>query len=244
MAGLVQYTGSIAIGGRAVDGVPAHKREVGLMFQDDLLFPHLDVAANVGFGSGGRRVEEMLELVGLPGFASRRVETLSGGQAQRVALARALAANPRVLLLDEPFGALDAVLKAALTLDVRAVLKGSTVLTVTHDRAEAFTMGDRIAILRQGRLVQVGTPDELWRNPADDYVARLVGLSVIDGQAFAPGDLVVDAEGPWEVIVTGRTFRAGEYVVTGVRDDTTITFLSPDAPAIGERLRLRATPAS
>src|SRR5690606_29807193 len=120
----------------------------------------------------------VLDLVGLTGFGPRAVDTLSGGQAQRVALARALAPRPRMLLLDEPFGALDAVLKAQLVLDVQRVLRdlGVTVLAVTHDRQEAFTLADRVAVLRAGRIVQVGTADELWNHPVDVYVARLVGL--------------------------------------------------------------------
>src|SRR5690606_23580733 len=161
----------IEVAGKSMAGVPPHRRGIGMMFQDDLLFPHLDVAANVGFGldpPDGQRVSAMLELVGLAGFGTRRVDTLSGGQAQRVALARALAPQPRLLLLDEPFGALDVVLKAGLVLDVQRVLRelGMTVLAVTHDRQEAFTLADRVAVLREGRLAQVGTPDELWNDPA------------------------------------------------------------------------------
>ena len=240
VAGLVPYTGSVVIDEKSVDGIPAHRRGVGLMFQDDLLFPHLHVAGNVGFGSAGQRVPEMLDLVGLPGFERRRIETLSGGQAQRVALARALAPNPRVLLLDEPFGALDVVLKAQLTLDVQRVLRaaGVTVLAVTHDRNEAFTLADRVAILRDGRLVQVATPDTLWREPADEYVAGLVGLSVIDGQAYAPENLIV-GDGPWEVTVTGRTYQAGRYLVTGTLADRVVRFVSATALEPGEVVRLR-----
>lgn len=238
VAGLVPYTGSVVIDEKSVDGIPAHRRGVGLMFQDDLLFPHLHVAGNVGFGSAGQRVPEMLDLVGLPGFERRRIETLSGGQAQRVALARALAPNPRVLLLDEPFGALDVVLKAQLTLDVQRVLRAVTVLAVTHDRNEAFTIGDRVAILREGRLVQVATPDEMWRNPADEYVAGLVGLSVIDGRVYAPENLIV-GDGPWEVTVTGRTYQAGRYLVTGTLADRVVRFVSATALEPGEVVRLR-----
>lgn len=246
VAGLVDYTGTVSIAGANVDEVPAHRRTVGMMFQDDLLFGHLDVAGNVGFGTGGRRVPEMLELVGLAGYETRRVETLSGGQAQRVALARALAPAPRVLLLDEPFGALDVVLKASLVLEVQRVLRSQsmTVLAVTHDRNEAFTLADRVAILRDGRLVQVGSPDELWRYPVDDYVARLVGLSVLDGAHYAPADLTPTSHGPWALTVTGRTFRAGRYLVTGDVAGTSVMYLDDSAPPVGQVVRIGVRPGT
>lgn len=240
VAGLVDYTGSVSIAGANVDAVPAHRRTVGMMFQDDLLFGHLDVAGNVGFGSGGERVTEMLDLVGLTGYEARRVETLSGGQAQRVALARALAPAPRVLLLDEPFGALDVVLKASLVLEVQKVLRSQqmTVLAVTHDRHEAFTLADRVAILREGRLVQVGSPDQLWRDPVDDYVAGLVGLSVIDGAAYDPQALTPASDGPWALTVTGRTFSAGRYLISGLVGTQSAMYVSDVAPAVGEVVRI------
>lgn len=242
VAGLVPYGGSISIGSDSVDGLPAHRRNVGMMFQDDLLFTHLDVAGNVGFGTGGQRVAQMLDLVGLAGFEKRSVATLSGGQAQRVALARALAPAPRVLLLDEPFGALDVVLKTSLVLEVQQVLRSqqATVLAVTHDRHEAFTLADRVAILRDGGLVQVGTPDELWGAPADAYVAELVGLSVIEGRAYAPTDLVVDPAGLWSVQVTGRTFSGGAYLVSAAYGQANVTFAAQVPPGVGQTVRLRA----
>lgn len=245
VAGLVPYAGHIAVDGRSVDGVPTHKRAVGMMFQDDLLFPHLDVAANVGFGLrpvDARRVEELLDLVGLGDLASRDVATLSGGQAQRVALARALAPAPAVLLLDEPFGALDVVGKAALVLDVQRLLRDQamTVLAVTHDRHEAFTLADRVAVLREGRLVQVDTPDRLWHAPVDDYVARLVGLSVLDGVAYPPEQLYDVADGPWMMTVTGRSFQAGRYLVSGSVKGETVSYTcdAADLPAVGQTVRL------
>lgn len=243
VAGLVAYSGLIEIAGVSIDGVPTHKRGVGMMFQDDLLFGHLDVAGNVGFGlrpADPERVRQMLELVGLPDFGARAVDTLSGGQAQRVALARALAPAPRVLLLDEPFAALDGVLKASVVRDVQAVLRGQglTVLAVTHDRQEAFTLADRVAILRAGRVVQIATPDQLWVAPADDYVARLVGLSVIDGSAYAPDQLVVQPDGPWAFTVTGRTFTSGAYLVSGTVAGEPVTYMAADVPELGAAIRL------
>jgi thiamine transport system ATP-binding protein len=245
VAGLVDHTGSIAVAGRSLAGVPAHRRGVGMMFQDDLLFPHLDVASNVGFGLRGKdpqRVAEMLELVGLAGYGHRDVATLSGGQAQRVALARALAPEPDVLLLDEPFGALDVVLKAQLVLEVQRVLRdrGVTVLAVTHDRHEAFTMADRVAVLRVGELLQVATADELWNKPVDAYVARLVGLSVLDGVAHPPEELHITAHGRWACRVTGRTFIDGRYLVSGVVDGQSVTFVAGarSLPAVGQTVRI------
>lgn len=230
IAGLVHHEGHVMVGQSAVDGLPADKRGVGMMFQDGLLFPHLDVAANVGFGVrplDSRRVDHMLELVGLAGFGPRRVDTLSGGQAQRVALARALAPNPQVLLLDEPFGALDAVLKAELVLDVQLLLReaGVTVLAVTHDRHEAFTLADRVAVLREGRLVQVATPAQLWRHPVDGYVARLVGLSVLEEIAYPPDGLRNTVDGRWQLCVTGHAFSAGHYLVSGSVSGSPVTYV-------------------
>ncbi len=243
VAGLVPAAGVIEVGGSSMEGVPPHRRGVGMMFQHDLLFPHLDVAGNVGFGlrpADPQQVAQMLELVGLAGFGSREVDTLSGGQAQRVALARALAPQPRVLLLDEPFGALDVVLKGGLVLEVQEVLRelGMTVLAVTHDRQEAFTLADRVAVLRDGRIVQVGTPDELWNEPADTYVARLVGLSVIDGRAYRPEDILAAIDGPWPAVVTGSTFRDGHYLVSARVAEQSVVFVSELALETGARVQL------
>jgi len=180
--------GAVELAGRDLTDVPPHRRGIGLMFQDDALFPHRDVGGNVAFGpriarapraAVERRVAELLELVGLPGFARRSVATLSGGERQRVALARALAPGPQVLLLDEPFSSLDAQLRGRLLADLRALFAGLglTVVYVTHDVAEAFTLGHRVAVMRAGRVVQAATPDELWSRPADDWVARFLGLA-------------------------------------------------------------------
>ena len=243
VAGLVPAEGVIEVDGVSMAGVPPHRRGVGMMFQHDLLFPHLDVAGNVGFGlrrADPRRVDEMLELVGLTGFGPRSTDTLSGGQAQRVALARALAPQPRVLLLDEPFGALDAVLKAELVLEVQLLLRelGVTVLAVTHDRQEAFTLADRVAVLRDGRLVQVGTPDHLWNDPSDTYVARLVGLSVLEERAYRPEDIRVAQDGPWPAVVTGSTFRDGHYLVSARVGEVPVVFVSAQPREAGAHVRL------
>ena len=184
-------TGRVLLDDRDVTDVPPHRRGVGLVFQDATLFPHRDVAGNVGFGpkvagldahERRSRVAEALELVGLRGAESRVVTTLSGGEAQRVALARALATRPQVLLLDEPLGSLDGPLRLRLQDDLRALFErlALTVVHVTHDVGEAFALGDRIAILREGRLAQVATPEELWARPADDWVAHFLGMRNVE----------------------------------------------------------------
>ena len=180
-------TGRVLLDDRDVTDVPPYRRGVGLVFQDAALFPHRDVAGNVGFGpkvagldehARRFRVTEALELVGLAGAENRVVTTLSGGEAQRVALARALATRPDVLLLDEPLGSLDGPLRLRLQDDLRDLFErlSLTVVHVTHDVGEAFALGDRVAILREGRLAQVATPEALWARPADDWVARFLGL--------------------------------------------------------------------
>ena len=180
-------SGRVLVGERDVTRVAAHRRGVGLVFQDAVLFPHLDVGGNVGFGlrvaavkerERRRRVGEALELVGLEGMEGRDVTTLSGGEAQRVALARALAVQPLVLLLDEPLGALDGPLRERLQDDLLELFErlSLTVVHVTHDVGEAFAIGDRVAVLRQGTIAQEAAPENLWAQPADDWVARFLGM--------------------------------------------------------------------
>ncbi len=187
---LTPLAGTIALGGRIVAGagnwVPPEKRHVGLVPQEGALFPHLDVAGNVAFGldRAGRRsdrVAELLDLVGLPGSERLRPDELSGGMQQRVAVARALAPRPALVLLDEPFSALDTTLRGSVRNDVRTALRadGATGVLVTHDQEEALSIADLVAVIRDGRLVQVGTPDEIYNNPADLGVARFVGESVV-----------------------------------------------------------------
>ena len=182
VAGLEPCTGEIAWDGESVVRMPPHKRGFALMFQDGQLFPHLDVAGNVGYALrvAGRpsaaRVAELLELVGLAGFEKRRVTDLSGGEQQRVALARSLAASPRLLLLDEPLSSLDRELRERLAGELRDILTATRVTTilVTHDHDEAGVIADRIGILDAGRLVQTGTLSELRAHPADERVARFL----------------------------------------------------------------------
>ncbi len=205
--------GEVRLDGRLVAGggtdVPPERRRVGLVPQDGALFEHLTVAGNVGFGlprrAPGRRarIAEMLELVGLAELADRRPRELSGGQQQRVALARALAPAPSLVLLDEPFSALDAALRAEIRDQVRAVLRaaGATAVLVTHDHVEALGLADRLVVLRAGRVVADGTPRAVYREPADAAVATAVGDAALlpairqDGRASTPlGEL--DVRGP------------------------------------------------
>lgn len=171
-----------------VTALAPHRRGFGLLFQDFALFPHRDVAGNVAFGLRMQRtrrqptrgrVREVLELVGLAGCESRQLTTLSGGELQRVALARALAPAPELLLLDEPLGSLDKVLRERLTAELRSLLRelGLAAVYVTHDQQEAFSLGGRVAVLRAGRVAQLGPPPELWRRPADAFVARFLGFA-------------------------------------------------------------------
>ena len=178
--------GQIELDGRDLTGERPDQRGIGLMFQDEVLFPHFDVGGNVAFGlrmarmllpERRHRVAEVLELVGLSGFEGRDVATLSGGEAQRVSLARALAPKPRVLLLDEPFGSLDRLLRERLINELRPVLDqvGVTAVHVTHDHHEAFALADRIAVMASGRLLRIGTPEEVWTDPRTAQVARFLG---------------------------------------------------------------------
>ncbi len=252
--------GRVLLGGRDVTRVPAHRRGVGLVFQDAALFPHRDVAGNVGFGprvaglpddERRTRVSEALELVGLAGTERRDVTTLSGGEAQRVALARALAPRPQVLLLDEPLGALDGPLRRRLQTDLRALFERLelTVVHVTHDVGEAFELGDRVAVLHDGRLAQVATPDELWARPADDWVARFLGMTnvVRDGDRAN----VIRPEGvrvqPGEGAVVVSADRDGAVVRLRVRQDDGIELdavvVGVDVPRTGERVSVDVDPA-
>ena len=191
-------SGRVLWEGEPLDGVPTHRRNFGLMFQDFALFPHLNVERNVAFGpqmqhmppeSLAARVQECLAQVGLAGFERRDVGTLSGGEQQRVALARALAPRPRLLMLDEPLGALDRTLREHLLGEIHRILRSShqTALVVTHDQEEAFGLADRIVILEAGRILQDGDPQQVYHHPASAAVARFLGLNnLLPGEA-APG---------------------------------------------------------
>jgi iron(III) transport system ATP-binding protein len=191
--------GVVSIGGRPVAGdgawvEPEHRR-IGMVFQDGALFPHLTVRGNVAFGaSRPERVAECLDLVGLAGRADSYPHELSGGEGQRIALARALAAEPEAVLLDEPFAALDAGLRESLREEVREILReaGTSALLVTHDQAEALSLAGTVAVMRAGRIEQVGTPEEIYERPRSRWLAEFLGdADVLDGRA---ADGVVECE--------------------------------------------------
>jgi putative spermidine/putrescine transport system ATP-binding protein/spermidine/putrescine transport system ATP-binding protein len=189
IAGLVEpSSGEIVVNGKSITRVPVHKRNIGMLFQNYALFPHLTVSENVAFGLEMRgvkrkastsRVQEALDLVQLGGHASKMPAQLSGGQQQRVALARALVIEPAMLLLDEPLGALDKNLRESMQVELRLLQRrlGITTVMVTHDQDEALTLADRIVVMRDGRLEQVGTPAEVYQRPASRFVAGFLGIS-------------------------------------------------------------------
>lgn len=197
IAGFVTPTqGRVLFGDRDITHVPAHKRDTGMVFQNYALFPHMSVERNVGYGLTARRIgkeekkkriREALRQVGLEGYGERRIDQLSGGQQQRVALARAVVISPSVLLLDEPLSNLDAQLREETRSRIRDVQRNSgiTAVYVTHDQAEAMAMSDRIAVLEAGRVHQVGSPREIYQQPATEFVARFIGRSNV-----LPVDLV------------------------------------------------------
>src|SRR5262249_21832939 len=178
--------GEIAMDGAHVTDLATYRREIGMTFQNYALFPHMSVASNVGYGLRARRlakpeiarrVAAVLDLVKLTGLEDRKPRQLSGGQQQRVALARALVVRPKVLLLDEPFSALDRNLRGAMHVELREIQRHLAVPTifVTHDQSEALSLSDRIAVMSEGRIRQLGTPDDVYRRPADRFVASFVG---------------------------------------------------------------------
>ena len=207
-------SGTIAFDGVDLRGVAPHMRGFGLMFQDLALFPHMDVYRNVGFGlrmqgvaTGEirRRADELLELVDLAGFGDRKVHELSGGERQRVALARSLAPEPKLLMLDEPLGSLDRVLRESLQSEVRSILKevGVMAIHVTHDREEAYAIADTIVVMDRGSLVQAGSPEALYKDPANELVARSLGVRNIVSGTLARAD------GPAQVVCALGTLAVG-----------------------------------
>jgi putative spermidine/putrescine transport system ATP-binding protein len=206
-------SGKILIAGRDMTFVPPNKRKVGMVFQSYALFPNMNVIDNIGYGLkvAGRpkleiktRVEEMLALIHLEAFRTRYPYQLSGGQQQRVALARALAIQPQMLLLDEPLSALDAKIRVELRLEIRRIQRqlGITTVYVTHDQEEALSLSDRVVVMNQGRIEQFGTPFEIYKNPATEFVASFVGqLNLIPVRMVNPAEKLV--------AVDGRTVQAG-----------------------------------
>ena len=270
--------GTVRVAGAPVAGprwVPPERRHVGMVFQDYALFPHLTVAENIGFGlpRGARagRTDEVLTLVGLDGIGGRYPHELSGGQQQRVALARALAPEPAVVLLDEPWSSIDPVLRSAMRDELAAILRaaGTTVLLVTHDQEEALALADRVALMRDGRIVQLDAPERLYHGPVDRWSAEFLGVAnfvpgrVAGGRAVTPlGAFEANGhagEGPCAVlvrpelvqlrpsasgdaVVEAREFR-GHDVLYSIRlgDGTRLRSQRPsnEAVALGARVDVR-----
>ena len=236
IAGLEQPdAGSVWLDGREVTGLEPNQRDVNTVFQNYALFPHMNVAENIGYGLKlkkvpkseiRKKVSQMLELVQLEGYERRKPSELSGGQKQRVAIARALVNNPKILLLDEPLGALDLQLRRAMQIELKHLQKklGITFIYITHDQEEAINMSDRIAVMRDGRIEQIGTPDEIYNHPKTSYVATFVGnANILHGVAESiQGENAIVKIGNDRVIVkletsqqdTGDT-RAKQYLAAG-----------------------------
>ena len=210
---ILPSSGSIHFGGRDVTFLPPHKRDIGVVFQNYALFPHMSVGENVAFPLRARRlpkadwpekVRTALAMVGLAGYEARGISQLSGGQRQRVALARAMIFEPRLILMDEPLSALDKQLREAMQIELRELHRriGATIIYVTHDQREALTMSDRVAILRDGRLVQIDAPQRLHDHPADSFVASFIGEATLlpvrrlDGSSVALGLSVLRSTRP------------------------------------------------
>ena len=236
VAGLEQTdSGSVWINGQDVTKLPPDKRDVNTVFQNYALFPHMNVAENIGYGLKLRKVPrgkikkkvaQMLELVQLEGYEKRKPSELSGGQKQRVAIARALVNNPKILLLDEPLGALDLQLRRAMQIELKHLQKklGITFIYITHDQEEAINMSDRIAVMKDGRIEQIGTPDEIYNHPKTSYVATFVGnANILHGvaESIQGENAIVKIENDRVIVKletsqqdTGDT-RAKQYLAAG-----------------------------
>ncbi len=235
IAGLEQpQEGQVLLEGKDVTALPPHQRDVNTVFQNYALFPHMNVADNIGYGLRlkktpkdeiRKKVKEMLELVQLSGYEKRKPQELSGGQKQRVAIARALANNPKILLLDEPLGALDLQLRRAMQLELKRLQKklGITFIYITHDQEEAINMSDRIVVMNEGLFEQIGTPDEVYNFPKSSFVATFVGnANIIPGvvERMQPGQALVSVCGGKALVRwNGKDLQPGEPVTLAVRSE-------------------------
>jgi spermidine/putrescine ABC transporter ATP-binding subunit len=255
IAGFEEPTsGDIAIDGRSVVGVPPHRRNIGMVFQNYALFPHLTVAENIAFplkqrgidkATRARMVRDSLEMVRLPGYGLRYPRQLSGGQQQRIALARAIVFQPRLLLMDEPLGALDKQLRESLQLEMRRLHAdlGITFVYVTHDQEEALTMSDRIAVVNEGRIAQLGRPEELYDRPANRFVASFIGESnFLTGtvRGMDQGVLVADRGGSTVRVLSEGSVEPGSRVTLTIRPER-MRFAETGCAMPAHENRLRAT---
>jgi ABC-type Fe3+/spermidine/putrescine transport system ATPase subunit len=241
-------SGTITFDGQDLQPVPVHQRNFGLMFQDFALFPHKNVWDNVIFGLRMQNLpadqiqqlgREALELVGLSGFEKRDVHQLSGGERQRVALARSLAPKPRLLMLDEPLGALDRQLREELMIELRRILQAAqlTAIYVTHDQSEAFAVADRVAVLNAGRLEQIDTPQGLYAQPASEFVARFLGMpNVINGTVLSAAANVAVVNTPLGLlhVTTDRSLQPDQTVTLLIRSENAVIEPDPFADSSGE----------
>jgi len=240
--------GTITCDGQDVQNVPVHQRHFGLMFQDFALFPHKNVWDNVIFGLRMQHLSdqqiqqlghEALEMVGLNGFAQRNVHQLSGGERQRVALARSLAPKPKLLMLDEPLGALDRQLREELMIELRRILKAAhlTSIYVTHDQAEAFAVADRVAVLNAGRIEQIDTPAAVYTQPASEFVAHFLGMpNVIGGTVLSAAARVAVIDTPIGLlhVTTDRSLKPDQTVTLLIRSEAVTIEPDPFAVASDE----------
>ncbi|SEP94557.1 putative spermidine/putrescine transport system ATP-binding protein [Faunimonas pinastri] len=247
-------TGTISIGGKDVTDLSPHRRDLGMVFQNYSLFPHRTVAENIAFGlrmagigraERDRKVMEMLDLIQLPGRGDMYPHQLSGGQQQRVALGRSLVVNPKVLLLDEPLGALDKSLRESMQFEIRGMQQrlSITTLLVTHDQEEALSMADRVAVMNGGRILQVGAPSEIYDRPESRFVAEFLGTSnIFEGEVSEDGAGLKLPPGaaPISVPLAVR-HRPGETLTLSVRPERMA--LGPEAESLAARFEARVTGA-
>jgi thiamine transport system ATP-binding protein len=278
IAGLEEpAAGTVRWEGEDITRLPVHRRGFGLMFQDYALFPHRSVAANVAFGLRmqglakteiQRRVEDVLGRVGLAGMGDRGTGQLSGGQQQRVALARAIAPSPKLLMFDEPLGSLDRSLRERLVIELNEVLSelGITALYVTHDQEEALALADQVMVMNRGRVEQIGSPQEIWSHPRNEFAARFLGFNnlvrpqearrlgwpVPEGPAdgyvvYRPDGFGIDPDGPFSGVVQSLTYR-GDHFLIKLHSEGDISLQVvvrwQPVPAVNDALRLSVDPSA